>query len=109
MYGFFGDVITPINDREKVFFIDDLDKWIKQNDGIIVDSFDGSLLDYFMIDCKHGRAFIFENARTAWTSKYQCYFFRENEIGTARYNKIETQWFNLSSEYWDYMEKQGYC
>lgn len=86
-----------------------LEKWIAQNDGIITDSYDGSLLDNYAVDCKHGQAFIFENYVNSNASNYRVYFFRENEIDkTAAYEKISKLFYNGLNEYLDYLEERGF-
>lgn len=50
------------------------EKWVYQNCGDVADFIEGTLLDSVLIDCKRGRAAIFETALNEWSSAYIVYF-----------------------------------
>ena len=73
--------------------IKELDKWIHQNNGEVIDIAEGSLIDNIIIDCKRGTCFIFEEYKTEWTSAYHAFFFPEKEYNSADYNTTEYNWY----------------
>lgn len=52
----------------------DVDKWIKQNAGTVIDIVDGVLIDNLLIETKRGYAALIERPTTEWTSAYTLYF-----------------------------------
>lgn len=73
--------------------IKELDKWIHQNNGEVIDIAEGSLIDNMIITCKRGICFIFEEYANCWTSCYRGYFFPEKEYNNADYNATEYNWY----------------
>ena len=81
--------------KEKEFFITDLQKWLVQNEAEIIDCFEGCLLDYYVIACKNGTCFVFEECATEWASKYHAYFFKNDH--SEKYKRIEEEWYELQA------------
>ena len=71
-----------------------IDKWIAQNHGEVVEVVEGCLLDNLIIDCNRGTAYIFEEYVSPWSSRYHVYFLK---YGPHRpiYNFIYEMWENL--------------
>lgn len=68
--------------REMILGADRLEMWIHQNEGIVDDVIEGSLLDNLLVYCKRGVAIIKERYVNEWSSNYHIYFERGegNEI-----------------------------
>ena len=62
--------------------IGQFDKWMKQNKGTIIDYKEGCLLDNFVVACKRGYAYVFEQYRNANSSDNVFYFIPYKEKNT---------------------------
>lgn len=77
-------MVTRYNETETgkraytAFPIENLETWVKQNNGEYIDCIEGCLLDNYVIACKRGTAFIYEKYLNCWSSTYYCYFVPEN-------------------------------
>ena len=69
-----------------------LAKWIRQNNGVILDSLYGSLLDDLFIECKRGAAVIKETFVNTNMSTYTVYFSRNG-------SEISGFWEDLKNRY----------
>lgn len=78
------------------FRLHEFEKWLKQNDGNIIDCFEGCLLDNYIVYCKNGIAIIFEEYVNSCSSCYKVYFFRHNKTDSEDYKRIENEWYKLS-------------
>lgn len=67
--------------RVTEFTLHDFGKWAAQNGAECIDYVQGCLIDNFVMACKRGTAFIFEEYANTWTSKYRVYFipYKEQE------------------------------
>lgn len=59
-----------------------LDKWVHQNRGEYIECVEGCLLDNYVIDCKRGIAFVFEEYLNSWSSTYHVYWVKRGEYLT---------------------------
>lgn len=75
------------------FPIEQLDTWIKQNNGEYIDCIEGCLLDNYVIACKRGTAFIYERYLNSNSSGYECYFVPNNAPN------------DVLNEFWDEFEQ----
>lgn len=74
-------------------------KWIEQNKGEIIDSFPSVLLDYYIVQCKRGTAFIFDEYVNCNMSQYRIEYFPYTETGTDKYKTSEQKWYELYEQY----------
>ena len=71
--------------------INNLDKFIHQNRGEIIDFLDGCLIDNFLIATKRGYIALLENYVNCWTSNYKLIF-------STNMQEIYSIWDKLSEE-----------
>lgn len=81
------------------FVIKDLNKWMNQNKAEIIETFPSVLLDYYVLSCKNGICFVFDQYVNSCASAYKAYYFRNDEINTEEYKRIELEWYDLYNAY----------
>ena len=73
---------------------DNYEKWIYQNNADVSDFVEGTLLDSVLVDCKRGRAALFETAVNCWTSTFTVYYAAYTDpAGVAA---LELLWDNFA-------------
>ena len=82
--------------------INNINKWIHQNNAECIDFAEGCLLDNYIYACKNGTAFIFEEYVNPNSSCYRMEFFREHECESREFLEAEKHFQNLI----DAMEEQ---
>lgn len=63
----------------KYKFTANLNKWMHQNNGEIIDAIEGTLLDSLLISTKRGTALLLETYETPNSSTYTLYFSTNGE------------------------------
>lgn len=72
---------------------EDFNTWMHQNKAEYTGAFvDGCLLDSFVVSTKRGYAFMYEHARSAWTSDYTVYFVPYTELKKGSGNAADKLW-----------------
>jgi hypothetical protein len=60
-----------------------IDKWIHQNNAVVIDFLDGCLLDNMLLQTRRGVAFVKETIVNTWCSTYTLYFAANKDAGAA--------------------------
>jgi|GEM_PF-2173662 len=79
-----------------VFIVDDLNKWLKQNNAECIEYVEGCLIDNALYACKRGYAAIYERFVNTWTSAYEVHFqpYSNNDgmnVCNAFYKRFEDE------------------
>lgn len=69
------------------FYIENFDKFFYQNKCEYMDSFEGCLLDNYMLSCKNGIAFVYEHYLNPNSSNYLVKFFKSKNLNETEFNK----------------------
>lgn len=79
--------------------IKDLDKWVGQNHGIVIDCEEGVLLDHELVECDRGLAVINEHYVNPWKSDYRVRYYLDRDAGYEA-------WDNFVSEYREVLDDE---
>ena len=75
----------------------DLDKFIKQNHAEYIECIEGCLVDNYMLSCKRGTAFIYEEYLNANSSGYTLYYISDKHARKypELYSRLANNWDKL--------------
>ena len=79
-----------------VFIVNDLNKWLKQNNAEYIECVEGCLIDNALCACKRGYAAIYERFINPWSSAYEIHFqsYSNNDgmdVCNAFYKRFEDE------------------
>ena len=93
-----GISLTEYDPRVTIGRINNIDKWLVQNDAEPMDCIVGCLLDNVVYSCKNGIAFIFERYANTWASYYELNFIRYKEENQPLINQYWDKWEQLRDQ-----------